>query len=348
MKGFDLVIIPDNDESGRRCAAKVARDCYGKTARVRVLELPGLEKGGDLSDWIKVGGTGEKLLELLSTAGEFDPETGFTIGGQPLLPIVNLEIDLSGLPETEDDDPPVSGDPRREIYLRQLARNAAKVLEACAILLRLLGFEKDHTRLLAALISIGRDRLNYFKAYHAAIREQYAATGEASSIETVRRDLKRLRQEQATLGVTLVGYRPGSRDFATGKSYPCRFQNLLLRYALQAINISIDTRDDFKTARRALEAACRQVMDNIPRNEPMKKTEQPKKELTVEDLEARLLALQEQLVAVMLADGWTPEEMEEEIELQHRRFYDRLKQASNRRQGEPAAEEYAEEVIQIL
>ncbi|MBI3653688.1 MAG: hypothetical protein HY231_21865 [Acidobacteria bacterium] len=314
LAGFDLVIIPDQDDAGRRCAAKVARDCYGKAARVRVLELPGLEQGGDLSDWIKTGGTREKLLLLSAGAKDFEPETGFTIGSQPLPPIVNSEIDLSETPEIEDDDPPISADPKREIYLRQLARNTAKVIMACSIILRHLGFQKDHTRLLNALIAIGGDRLNYFRTYQASIRKQYAASGEASSIETVRRDLKRLREEQAALGVAIIGYAPGSKDFATGKGFPSRFQNYLLRYALEAINISIDTRDDFNTARKALEAACLRVVETIPRIEPIVPKEKQKKQLVVEDLEAKYLEAEKRLFDAMITEGWTLEEIEMEFE----------------------------------
>src|ERR1044072_1702489 len=73
LSGFDLVIIPDNDEAGRRHASQVARDCRGKAARVRVLDLPDLVEKGDLSDWIQSGGTREQLLELIETAKEYEP-----------------------------------------------------------------------------------------------------------------------------------------------------------------------------------------------------------------------------------------------------------------------------------
>jgi hypothetical protein len=347
LQGFDLVVIPDNDDAGRRCAAKVARDCHGKAVRVRVLELPGLEKGGDLSDWIKAGGTGEKLLELIATARDFDPENEFTIGVHGCTPIVNSEIGLSEASEIEDDDPPISADPKREIYLRQLARNAAKVISACSIILRFLGFERDHTRLLNALIAIGGDRLNYFKAYQAAICERYGVSGEAASEDTVKRDLKKLREEQAALGVAVISYRPGSKDLATGKGFASRFQNNLLRYALEAINISIDTRDNFKTARQALEAACHRVTETVPRIEPVETPAPPsKKSLTVEDIEAKLCAMQEQLIELMLADGWTAEEIGSQIELQHRRFYDRLNEAAQKRAKRPVtAKNAGEEVI---
>ena len=68
--GADVVIIPDNDDSGRAHAATVARHLKPAAARVRILELPGLPEKGDVSDWIEQGGTQsdfEALVENCAT-----------------------------------------------------------------------------------------------------------------------------------------------------------------------------------------------------------------------------------------------------------------------------------------
>lgn len=345
LQGLDLVIIPDNDVAGLRCAERVAKDCLGKVSRLRVLELPDLAKGGDLSDWIQAGGTHEDLLELIENAPVFNSGTALAIGGQNVHLSDSPEIDISELQEVADEDPVISEDPKREWELRQYAWNMGKGISACSTILRQLGFEKNHARLLNALISVGGARLSVLTAYQAAIRARYADSGKAVSEKTVRRDLRKFLDEQAALGVVLLSYQPGGKDFATGKPYPCKFQNHFLRYGLQAINLALDTREDFGTARLALEAACRTVVADIPRMEPIETTStQNKKPLTVEDLEARLGALQEKLVEIMVADGWTAEEIEAEIELQHRRFYDQLKKVSTGRKTE-ASITPAEEVI---
>ena len=62
LRGADLIIIPDNDKAGRDHASHVAKSCYGKAKRVRILELPKL--GKDVSDWIDAGGDAEKLKIL--------------------------------------------------------------------------------------------------------------------------------------------------------------------------------------------------------------------------------------------------------------------------------------------
>ena len=64
LKGANVVILPDNDEPGRKHAQQVAQSLYGKAASVKVLELPGLPAKGDVSDWLEAGHTKEELMRL--------------------------------------------------------------------------------------------------------------------------------------------------------------------------------------------------------------------------------------------------------------------------------------------
>jgi len=50
-KGQHITILPDNDEPGRKHAEQVASILSGKVASIKILELPGLPVGGDVSDW---------------------------------------------------------------------------------------------------------------------------------------------------------------------------------------------------------------------------------------------------------------------------------------------------------
>lgn len=61
-----VVIIPDNDEPGKRHAEIVARSCKQANLAVTVQELPGLKAHGDVSDWLACGNTVEALSTLLS------------------------------------------------------------------------------------------------------------------------------------------------------------------------------------------------------------------------------------------------------------------------------------------
>jgi AAA domain len=65
LRGADVIILPDNDESGRRHAEIVAASLMEAGATVRILDLPGLSEKGDVIDWAAAGGTVEQLHALI-------------------------------------------------------------------------------------------------------------------------------------------------------------------------------------------------------------------------------------------------------------------------------------------
>ena len=70
--GRHIVILPDNDEPGRKHASDVARKLAGTAASIKVIELPGLREKQDVSDWLESGGTPEKLHEIVAAAPYWD------------------------------------------------------------------------------------------------------------------------------------------------------------------------------------------------------------------------------------------------------------------------------------
>jgi len=60
-----VVIIPDNDEPGKKHAIEVAASCFKAGLHTNIVHLPGLEKGGDISDWLDAGNTKERLLKIV-------------------------------------------------------------------------------------------------------------------------------------------------------------------------------------------------------------------------------------------------------------------------------------------
>src|SRR5690606_11913344 len=52
LAGRDVVILPDNDDVGRKHAALVLRSVHPFARSVRIIELPGLPPKGDVSDWL--------------------------------------------------------------------------------------------------------------------------------------------------------------------------------------------------------------------------------------------------------------------------------------------------------
>lgn len=76
LNSADLVIIPDNDGPGCDHAAEVARSCYGKAARIRVLELPDAK---DVSEWLDNGHTAAELTQLASRCLDYEPPAASTL-----------------------------------------------------------------------------------------------------------------------------------------------------------------------------------------------------------------------------------------------------------------------------
>jgi len=74
-----VVIIPDNDSPGMKHADDIAKNLYGVAKEIKVIILPDLQEKEDVSDWLKAGGTKDKLLELVSNTPAFVKEAEETI-----------------------------------------------------------------------------------------------------------------------------------------------------------------------------------------------------------------------------------------------------------------------------
>jgi hypothetical protein len=69
IRGRSVVILPDNDGPGRKHAAAVAADLLRVGCEIRIVEVP---TGKDVSDWLSMGGTDERLRELTKSAAPID------------------------------------------------------------------------------------------------------------------------------------------------------------------------------------------------------------------------------------------------------------------------------------
>ena len=72
FRGRHIVILPDNDEAGRRHAAAVASALLGVAASLRIVELPDAPLKGDVTDWREAGGTFERFSELTGATAPLD------------------------------------------------------------------------------------------------------------------------------------------------------------------------------------------------------------------------------------------------------------------------------------
>ncbi len=64
--GKNVVLIPDNDDTGRQHMDKVAANLKGHAASIKYLKLPDLPEKGDISDFIAKSGSKEEATEQLA------------------------------------------------------------------------------------------------------------------------------------------------------------------------------------------------------------------------------------------------------------------------------------------
>jgi len=69
-----VIVIPDNDDAGRKHAYDVVESLRDAAREVAILKLPGLPVKGDVSDWLSNGGTAEELIRLASEADRIGDE----------------------------------------------------------------------------------------------------------------------------------------------------------------------------------------------------------------------------------------------------------------------------------
>jgi len=70
LQGRSVVVIPDNDEPGRKHAGEVTASLLGVAASVKTVNLPGVPEKGDVSDWLK-----SHAKEELVALGEAAPRS---------------------------------------------------------------------------------------------------------------------------------------------------------------------------------------------------------------------------------------------------------------------------------
>lgn len=74
LRDANVVILPDNDKPGKDHAKDVATSLTGIASSVKILDLPGLQEKGDVTDWFNAGGTTEELKRLAEEAEEWSPQ----------------------------------------------------------------------------------------------------------------------------------------------------------------------------------------------------------------------------------------------------------------------------------
>ena len=71
LKDRNVVILPDNDDDGRKHAQQTARALHGFASSIKVVELPDLPPKGDVVDWFGSGRSVDEILLLVEQAPEW-------------------------------------------------------------------------------------------------------------------------------------------------------------------------------------------------------------------------------------------------------------------------------------
>jgi putative DNA primase/helicase len=119
--GATVMILPDNDDTGRAHAADIVRSLLGVADEVRVVALPGLPEKGDIIDWLAAGGTREELLKLADAAEPVRemPAAASAAAASGARNVVPFRRDTPGdseqPTEPSEDSPALLGEPLNDI-----------------------------------------------------------------------------------------------------------------------------------------------------------------------------------------------------------------------------------------
>lgn len=92
LAGRDVVILPDNDEPGKKHSDEVAQSLFKMAKSLKILNLPDLPEKGDVSDWLltEKEGQREKLLHLVEAT---IPLTSIDLLEEKKIPTSKEDID---------------------------------------------------------------------------------------------------------------------------------------------------------------------------------------------------------------------------------------------------------------
>lgn len=74
----EAVLLPDNDPPGQAHTERIAAELHNIGVKVKILQLPDLPPGGDVSDWLDADGTLNKLLALIEQTKPFNTNANIT------------------------------------------------------------------------------------------------------------------------------------------------------------------------------------------------------------------------------------------------------------------------------
>ncbi len=92
LRGKDVVLIPDNDEPGRKLMKKLVGLLRPLARTLKWLTLPGVPEKGDVTDWFLAGGAQDDFMQLLASAPPAQEERPFRLLTRPLADVVSRPV----------------------------------------------------------------------------------------------------------------------------------------------------------------------------------------------------------------------------------------------------------------
>lgn len=147
-----VIILPDNDEPGERHARIVADALTGTARSIRLLRLPDLPRKGDAVDWVIMGGTKEKLVDLAKGCPFYDPLQQPEIKPEP--------VDIVQAAQNTVDRPRISLTPWADIEDIEVAWQIDKLLPSgglCGMYGKPGSYKSFVALYLSAMVAIGQE-----------------------------------------------------------------------------------------------------------------------------------------------------------------------------------------------
>ena len=92
LAGYEVYILEDNDETGRKKAREAAEALHGVAGTVRIVQLPGLGERQDVSDWLDAGNNHNSLVAIAKATPLWQPPNARADAGGPYaLPFVGFD-----------------------------------------------------------------------------------------------------------------------------------------------------------------------------------------------------------------------------------------------------------------
>jgi len=212
--GADVILLPDNDEVGRKHADLVGSQLSGVAGRLRLLDLPNLPAKGDVIEWADAGGTAETLHDLVAKSRAWGNETALHFGA---VWFVDAESRLQE-PQWLVDDMLTAGDKSLVYGPSQSGKSFLATHIAMAIARGVDVFQRKTRR--GGVVYIAGEGKKGFKKRLKAYRQEFGLTDELTlpfllipaavdlyaedgDVKSLIEDLQRIKPMMEAMGVTI-------------------------------------------------------------------------------------------------------------------------------------------------